>query len=306
MTHYLIELATYCLVLYFLGCVLGAFFKRWFHANERIVAPVYVPFEETVPAFTPPNAIAVDGNTEGSMDVIKSSVKRRNSPTDPGRDVVSPLAARATLANVEESSSRPAGLTKPRKGRADDLLRIKGVGPKYAKLLNNLGYFHYDQIAEWTPDQAAWVDNQLGFDGRIDREDWVNQCMLLRDGKDAEFNRLYGSSSVAESRPRGLDKARGGKPDDLKRISGIGPKNEKVLHNLGVFHFDQIAAWTEQQIDWVDDHLNFNGRIAREAWVHQASLLADGKEDEFLKQYGTGGVKDSKGETQSGSRTKKS
>jgi NADH-quinone oxidoreductase subunit E len=106
-------------------------------------------------------------------------------------------------------------------------------------------------------------------------------------------------------RPRGIDGPRGGASDDLQRISGIGPKNEKVLHNLGFYHFDQIAAWTEEQVTWVDDHLKFNGRIGREAWVEQAALLAEGKEEEFTKLYGTGGLRDQSGERKSGSRTRK-
>jgi predicted flap endonuclease-1-like 5' DNA nuclease len=106
-------------------------------------------------------------------------------------------------------------------------------------------------------------------------------------------------------RPRGIASARGGKPDDLQRISGIGPKNESVLHTLGFFHFDQIAAWTAEQIAWVDDHLKFNGRIGREEWVKQAGLLAEGREAEFARLYGTGGMKDDSGQTKSGSRTRK-
>ena len=107
-------------------------------------------------------------------------------------------------------------------------------------------------------------------------------------------------------RPKGLTAARGGKADDLQRISGIGPKNEAILHNLGFFHFDQIAAWTETQVSWVDDHLRFGGRIKREEWIKQAGLLAAGKEDEFTKLYGTGGLRNAKGQTLSGSRTRKS
>jgi NADH-quinone oxidoreductase subunit E len=106
-------------------------------------------------------------------------------------------------------------------------------------------------------------------------------------------------------RPRGIAKPRGDKADNLQRISGIGPKNERVLHNLGFFHFDQIAAWTEEQIAWVDDHLKFNGRIGREEWVRQASLLAEGKEEEFIRLYGSGGLRDRSGEKKSGERTRK-
>lgn len=106
-------------------------------------------------------------------------------------------------------------------------------------------------------------------------------------------------------RPKGIAAARGNKPDKLQRISGIGPKNESILHTLGFFHFDQLAAWTTEQVTWVDDHLRFNGRIAREEWIKQAQLLADGKEAEFLKKYGTGGVRNNKGETLAGTRTRK-
>jgi predicted flap endonuclease-1-like 5' DNA nuclease len=106
-------------------------------------------------------------------------------------------------------------------------------------------------------------------------------------------------------RPRGIAAPRDGKPDNLQRISGIGPKNEGVLHSLGFFHFDQIAAWTDEQVAWVDDHLQFNGRIVREEWVKQAALLAEGKEVEFERLYGTGGLKDDDGQTRSGLRTRK-
>ncbi|MGB9143091.1 MAG: hypothetical protein WCB71_12930 [Aestuariivirga sp.] len=106
-------------------------------------------------------------------------------------------------------------------------------------------------------------------------------------------------------RPKGISAARGGKPDKLQRISGVGPKNEKVLHNLGFFHFDQIAAWTAEEIEWVDDHLKFNGRIKREEWIKQCKLLAAGNEEEFNRLFGTGGMKNKTGQTVSGSRTRK-
>jgi predicted flap endonuclease-1-like 5' DNA nuclease len=107
------------------------------------------------------------------------------------------------------------------------------------------------------------------------------------------------------NRPKGISAARGGKADKLQRISGVGPKNEKVLHNLGFFHFDQIAAWTAEEIAWVDDHLKFNGRIKREQWTKQCRLMADGKEEEFAKLFGTGGLKNKAGQIQSGARTRK-
>jgi predicted flap endonuclease-1-like 5' DNA nuclease len=92
------------------------------------------------------------------------------------------------------------------------------------------------------------------------------------------------------ARPRGIAAARSAKADNLQRLSGVGPKNEKILHSLGIFHFDQIAGWSSAEVNWVDDHLKFNGRIRREEWVNQARLLAEGNEEEFAKLYGNGGV----------------
>jgi NADH-quinone oxidoreductase subunit E len=77
-------------------------------------------------------------------------------------------------------------------------------------------------------------------------------------------------------KPEGLSEARAGQPDDLKKIKGVGPKLEKLLHSLGFFHFDQVAAWTEEEIAWVDENLEgFKGRVTRDNWVAQARELAD-------------------------------
>ncbi|MFS4436754.1 hypothetical protein ACMA5I_00935 [Paracoccaceae bacterium GXU_MW_L88] len=79
------------------------------------------------------------------------------------------------------------------------------------------------------------------------------------------------------TRPQSFKAPRGGVADDLKLISGIGPKLERQLHGLGFFHFDQIADWTQSEIDWVDTHLEgFNGRVTRDNWVAQAHVLANG------------------------------
>lgn len=64
-------------------------------------------------------------------------------------------------------------------------------------------------------------------------------------------------------------------PDDLKVISGVGPKLESVLNGLGVWTYGQIAEWTPEEVAWVDDHLSFSGRIERDGWIAQAKALAD-------------------------------
>ena len=84
------------------------------------------------------------------------------------------------------------------------------------------------------------------------------------------------AAPVEESAPELLTAAREGGADDLKRISGVGPKLEGVLNDLGFYHFDQIAAWGPPEIAWVDARLKFKGRIERDNWVAQAGELAQG------------------------------
>lgn len=67
-----------------------------------------------------------------------------------------------------------------------------------------------------------------------------------------------------------------GKADDLKLISGVGPKLETTLNGLGFWHFSQIAKWTKSDIAIVDDELSFKGRIERDDWIKQAKTLAKG------------------------------
>jgi len=77
------------------------------------------------------------------------------------------------------------------------------------------------------------------------------------------------------SKPKGLSGPRGGKADDLQEISGVGPKMEKLLYDLGYYHFDQIAAWSKSEVSWVDDNLEgFKGRVTRDDWQSQARKLA--------------------------------
>ena len=93
------------------------------------------------------------------------------------------------------------------------------------------------------------------------------------------------------SKPATLDGARDGVADDLKQIKGIGPKMEKMCNALGLYHFDQIAAWTPDEEAWVNANLEgFKGRVSRDEWRVQAKLLAAGGETEFSKRAEGGDV----------------
>lgn len=64
--------------------------------------------------------------------------------------------------------------------------------------------------------------------------------------------------------------------DDLKLISGVGPVLEEKLNSVGIYRFEQIANWTEQNVEEFEELLSFKGRVERENWIAQAKDLAVG------------------------------
>jgi len=108
-------------------------------------------------------------------------------------------AARAALGEDAAAGPavRPAALAAPIEGGADDLKRIRGVGPKLEELLHSLGIYHFSQIAGWGPSEVAWMDSNLeGFVGRVTRDDWVGQSKLLAAGGETEFSRRVDRGEV--------------------------------------------------------------------------------------------------------------
>ncbi|MBV2187305.1 MAG: NADH-quinone oxidoreductase subunit E [Rhizobium sp.] len=87
-----------------------------------------------------------------------------------------------------------------------------------------------------------------------------------------------------KNRPASVEKP--ATPDDLKMISGVGPKIEGILNDLGIYTFAQIAGWKKAEREWVDGYLKFGGRIERDDWVKQAKALAKGGEAEYIRVFG--------------------
>ena len=221
-------------------------------------------------------------------------------------------AAEAAKTAAPHPGTQPARLASADAGKGDELKLIKGIGPKNEVILHFLGTYHFSQIADWKAPEETWVGHHMAFPGRVEREHWVAQARLLAAGMDTDHSRgvkagtiavdasadapmsdeeaaklqnalpeamaaVAGEDKFEGKRPLGLVKPRGSMADDLKRIKGIGPQNEGRLQGLGIWHFDQIAAWTAEQVKWVGGYLAFPGRIDREEWIQQAKALAAGK-----------------------------
>jgi NADH-quinone oxidoreductase subunit E len=111
-------------------------------------------------------------------------------------------------------------------------------------------------------------------------------------GADAKKTRAAAKAPLAEAKPtldspnRPVGIKKPAKPDDLKLISGVGPKFETILNGLGIYKFEQVASWQKRQREWVDGYLNFSGRIERDDWVKQAKALAKGGEAEYIRVFG--------------------
>lgn len=132
--------------------VLGMLFKKFFCASEEAVA--------TPAAATPEPAQAPAAPAEAPA--VEAAAAEPEVAAEPA-------AEDAADENVAEVSS----------GAADDLKKLKGVGPALEKKLHAAGVTSFAQIAAWGPDDVAEMDDKLSFKGRIDRDDWIGQAKDL-------------------------------------------------------------------------------------------------------------------------------
>ena len=98
------------------------------------------------------------------------------------------------------TGTKPVLLSEAREGGKDNLQLIKGVGKVLEKLLNETGFYHFDQIANLTADETVWLDNSMSFPGRIEREAWVAQATDLAVGVQTEFSQRVERGEVSTSK----------------------------------------------------------------------------------------------------------
>ena len=175
---------------------LGDTIKRINGTEVPLVAPWrdkganHAPAPSTVQLNSEPVAVITKTATKAEEDKAEA-VKPETSGQTPSK-------AEAPLATAPAGKAkRPEALSAARAGGPDNLKLIKGVGPKLEKLLHRLGFFHFDQVANWSAEEVAWVDENLeGFKGRVTRDDWVAQARILSDGGQTAFSAKSGTGSV--------------------------------------------------------------------------------------------------------------
>lgn len=129
----------------------------------------------------------------GSPQAPERAASPAPAPTPVPAATAAPAAAPPQSAAPPQPADLPSPFLPAPEGTADDLMRIKGIGPKLSARLAELGVFHYAQIAGWTPEQLAAVDAQLGnFQGRPERDQWQSQARLLASGDVKAYERAHG------------------------------------------------------------------------------------------------------------------
>jgi predicted flap endonuclease-1-like 5' DNA nuclease len=256
-----IETALLHLLAYAAGCLIGSLLASEGEAFPALAAPVpRLALPQPAPALSAPSKpVAATGAHETEPALM---------PKVEGEDAL--------------AGKRPAGLPTAR-GAADNLKRIKGIGPQNEGRLQVLGIWHFSQIAGWTPENVEWVGAYLAFPGRIEREEWVKQAAALA-GPAADAPAPVSAEALESKRPGNLlPAARGGKPDDLGLIDGVGPDIAEKLNSLGIWHFDQIAALGPEELRFLARHTDTLERDATEWWQAEAKILAAGGQTEHSR-----------------------
>jgi NADH-quinone oxidoreductase subunit E len=157
--------------------------------------PPGVPETESAPSAPEPEAAASEPlDEDAAMRAIEGGWSRVNARAPSGSPELSDVGAAVAAAQSavdqvlaqagidpesSRQSARPKGLPRPRQGRRDDLKQINGLGALDESTLNNLGIFHFDQIAGWNEAQVLWMENHVFARGRIGQEQWQQQAREL-------------------------------------------------------------------------------------------------------------------------------
>jgi len=299
---------------YFAGCIVGCLARKI--KGAELARPGREPMggglafasaggdasPPPVDVFVPPRAPArpvqdafrrAEGDAPSDAAPPPSATMPRGAVAPPTpQPSPAPIIAPPESAAVAVAAARPAPTPAP-----DDLTRIRAIDRALESKLQAAGVTRYGEIAAWTSDQVKSISETLGFDGRIQRENWIEQAHILARGGVTQYATTIARvalAPVAASPPDVATRAafaepRGEAPvvpaaavpsasvrENLQRIGGISAEIESVLNAHGVTRYSQVAGWRSADIGRLEGLLGFSGRISRENWIEQAQILANG------------------------------
>jgi len=157
------------LSVFLLGCIIGWFLRSLVAGTGSKTIARF-----SAPAAKAPSPVQQDMGEKSQAQNRSSGSERQSAKSGSG------MSGQDTRGDAPGVAAKPPVLSAPRNGKADDLKKIRGVGPRLEKTLNDLGIYHFDQISGWGADEIAWVDDNLSFKGRIERDGWVSQAKRLK------------------------------------------------------------------------------------------------------------------------------
>ena len=156
------------------GSAIGAWRKKF---DDEAAAVSAEPAKPAAPAVNPAALAAI-----ANAGLVKE-LNARAAGKPLSTDTLETMKSEHAKGEADGRTASPALLKAPRGGKGDDLGLIWGVADKTAKRLNELGIWHFDQIANWTPADVAWFEAQMdGFKGRVTRDKWIEQSQKLAGG----------------------------------------------------------------------------------------------------------------------------
>lgn len=235
-------------------------------------APMVMIFKDAYEDLTPERlAEIIDEFEAGKGDAVKTG------PQD-GRITSEPMGGLTAL--TEDLDYKKIGLETR---KASDAAAAKAKAEADAKAKAESDAKAAEEARNVAPSNAAKpVTNATETDPSLKTPSDVKASNAAE--KAASVDSKQGFKLDDKNRPEAI--ARPEAVDDLKLISGVGPKIEATLHELGVFTFKQVASWKKAEREWVDGYLSFHGRIERDDWVKQAKALARGGVEEYIKVFG--------------------
>ncbi len=184
----------------------------------------------------------------------------------------------------------------------DDLKQINGIGPFIEEKLNDLGIYTFEQVSAFDDEMVETLTTAIEFfPGRIERDDWVGQAdRLFYTSSDAPQEMTNTSAKIVTRRyatatekiettaaPQ-ANLARSVsdnvKPDDLKKIEGIGPKIASILNDAGIYTFSNLSQTPVDRLKGILADAGNRFKLHNPStWPEQSALAADGEWDR-LKQ----------------------
>ncbi len=235
-------------------------------------APMVMIFKDAYEDLTPERlAEIIDAFEAGKGDTVKTG------PQD-GRITSEPMGGLTAL--TEDLDYKKIGLETR---KASDAAVAKAKAEAEAKAKAEAAAKAAEEAKNVAPSNAAKpVTNATETDPSLKTPSDVKASNAAEKAASVDSKQDYKLDD--KNRPEAIERPEA--VDDLKLISGVGPKIEETLHELGVFTFKQVASWKKAEREWVDGYLSFHGRIDREDWVKQAKALAKGGVEEYIKVFG--------------------